>query len=104
MDAYRGGIYAGEGGNHLKAAVSSGHIFCWPGSPPTGVSICAPQYLQDVDRHVPLYALAEYSPDPQLNHVVSIVGWGVEEGIEYWVVRNSVGEEGRLWLQLHKST
>jgi cathepsin X len=37
--------------------------------------------------HVP----AEYSTDPQLNHVVSIVGWGVEEGIEYWIVRNSVG-------------
>jgi Papain family cysteine protease len=27
---------------------------------------------------------AEYKEHPSINHIVSVVGWGVEEGIEYW--------------------
>jgi cathepsin X len=54
---------------------------------------CGIQATNDFEQHYYGGIYKEYIKSPELNHEISIVGWGTDEktGEEYWIGRNSWG-------------
>lgn len=52
---------------------------------------CSIDATEELDAFVGDGIFVQHKPQPQLNHVVSVVGWGVEDGVDFWIVRNSWG-------------
>jgi len=66
---------------------------------PLAISVAANTFR---DYEGGVYSGCPYDENIQLNHAVQLVGYGSEEGLDYWIVRNSWGadwgEEGYIRL------
>jgi len=92
---YYASEYGKVSGNvNMKKEISSrGPIEC-------GIMATNEMYL-----HYKSGIFEEKIDDIELNHSVSVVGYGIENGVEYWVVRNSWGtwwgEDGFMRIRQH---
>ena len=62
----------------MKEVYSRGPIACEIDSDP-------------MDNYTSGILIPEKGYVPHVNHIVSVAGWGEEDGVPYWIVRNSWG-------------
>jgi Papain family cysteine protease len=84
LDEYTSGIYTGAlMSSRGQAARRSLHVWVW-GKCVSGGTACGTAFCDVIRLTCP--AIAEYKVAPMINHIISVVGWGVEDGVEYWCV------------------
>jgi cathepsin X len=80
---YKVGDYADISGeeNMMKEIWARGPISC-------GVDASAA-----LEQFVGNGIFKQYNPNPMINHIISVVGWGVDSmsGVKYWIIQNSWG-------------
>ena len=92
---YASEYYAVSGADNMKAELAL-----------NGPMECGVQATDEFDAYFGDYIYSQHLDDVQLNHAISVVGYGVtSDGQEYWIGRNSWGtywgDYGFFYMQMY---